>query len=56
MTAISFKKIFHDGDFKNHYDEGLFLVLSLLILVPLGLFLYGVFCLIMCLVEEIYID
>ena len=55
MSTISLKKIFHDGDFANYYDEALFLVLSLLILVPLGLFLYGVFCMIMCLVQEICI-
>jgi hypothetical protein len=55
MSSISLKKVFHDRDFANSRDETLFLIMSLLILVPLGLFLYGVFCLIMCLVQEICI-
>jgi len=55
MSSISLKKLFHGGDFANSYDEALFLFLSLLILIPLGLFLYGVFCMIMCLVQEICI-
>jgi hypothetical protein len=55
MSSISLKIVFHDGDFLNSYDEALFFVLSLLILVPLCLFLYGVFCMIMCLVQEISI-
>jgi hypothetical protein len=55
MASISLKKIFHDGDFANHYDETIFFILSILILIPLGLFLYGVFCMIMCLVQEICI-
>ncbi len=55
MSSLSLKKIFHAGDFTNSYDEVLFFIVSLLILVPLGFFLYGVFCMIMCLVQEICI-
>ncbi len=55
MQTISLKKIFHGGDFANSYDAALFFILSLLILVPLGLFIYGVLCLIMCLVQEMCI-
>ena len=55
MSSIPLKKLFHAGDSTNSYDEVVFFILSLLILIPLGLFLYGVFCMIMCLVQEICI-
>jgi hypothetical protein len=55
MSTLSLKNIFHAGDFTSRIDEVVFIILSMLIFIPLVFFLYGVFCMIMLLVENIWI-
>jgi hypothetical protein len=54
MSSLSFKNIFHDPDFSHRIDEAIFIILSFLILIPLVFFCYGMFCLIMCFVQNIF--
>lgn len=56
MHTVSLKNIFHAGDFTSPIEAVMFVMLSLSILTPLVLFLYGIFCLIMCFVQNICIN
>ncbi len=55
MHALHLKDVFHAHDFTSRIDAVMFVMLSLAIIAPLALFLYGIFCLIMCFVQNICI-